>query len=136
MARPAWAPVRAVALAWFAALAAGGVVPDALHPQVWARCIRSTRGGLSPSTALRRSCVARLLLAFTGAEALYAEWGFRPRSNPAGLVRPVFPALVLNYLGQGALLSARAEAVSNPFFSALTLPGRSTPWCCWLPPPP
>ncbi len=56
-------------------------------------------------------------LAVTGAEALYADlghFGRTPIRMAWGTV--VFPALALNYLGQGALLLAHPDAVENPFF--------------------
>ena len=56
-------------------------------------------------------------LAVTGAEALYADMGhFGKRAIRIGWFSLVFPALALNYLGQGALLIAKPEAVSNPFY--------------------
>ena len=56
-------------------------------------------------------------LALTGAEALYADIGHFGR-NPirAAWLIVVFPALLANYYGQGALLLADPTAVSNPFF--------------------
>jgi KUP system potassium uptake protein len=58
-----------------------------------------------------------VVLAVTGAEALYADMGhFGRRPIRAGWVYFVLPALMINYLGQGALLMARPEAISNPFF--------------------
>jgi KUP system potassium uptake protein len=58
-----------------------------------------------------------VFLAVTGGEALYADMGHFGK-NPirmAWLVI-VFPALVLNYLGQGAFVIAHPDAVANPFF--------------------
>jgi KUP system potassium uptake protein len=58
-----------------------------------------------------------VVLALTGAEALYADmghFGARPiRLTWFGLV---FPALALNYLGQGGLLLADPSALQNPFY--------------------
>jgi KUP system potassium uptake protein len=56
-------------------------------------------------------------LALTGAEALYADIGHFGR-NPirAAWLIVVFPALLANYYGQGALLLADPTAASNPFF--------------------
>lgn len=58
-----------------------------------------------------------VVLALTGAEALYADmghFGARPiRLTWFGLV---FPALALNYLGQGGLLLADSSALQNPFY--------------------
>ena len=58
-----------------------------------------------------------VVLAVTGAEALYADMGHFGRS-PIRLVwfGLVFPALVLNYFGQGALVLRVPDAVQNPFY--------------------
>ncbi|HET7774562.1 MAG TPA: potassium transporter Kup [Burkholderiaceae bacterium] len=59
-----------------------------------------------------------IVLAVTGAEALYADMGhFGRRPIRLAWFWLVFPSLALNYLGQGALLLARPADVSNPFFS-------------------
>ncbi len=61
-------------------------------------------------------------LTLTGAEAMYADMGhFGPLPIRLGWFGVVFPALVLNYLGQGALLLANRHAVKNPFY--LLAPG-------------
>ncbi|HEX8126936.1 MAG TPA: potassium transporter Kup [Allosphingosinicella sp.] len=58
-----------------------------------------------------------VVLAVTGAEALYADMGhFGRRPIRAGWIYFVLPALMINYLGQGALLIASPEAIHNPFF--------------------
>ena len=63
-----------------------------------------------------------VLLAFTGAEALYADMGhFGKRPIRIGWFALVLPALVLNYFGQGALLIANPAAIDNPFY--LAFPG-------------
>ena len=60
-----------------------------------------------------------VLLAFTGAEALYADMGhFGRRAIRIAWFGLVLPALVLNYFGQGALLIANPQAISNPFYLA------------------
>jgi KUP system potassium uptake protein len=58
-----------------------------------------------------------VFLAVTGAEALYADLGHFGRA-PIQLawLGLVFPALTLNYLGQGALILADPKAIENPFF--------------------
>ena len=58
-----------------------------------------------------------VFLAVTGAEALYADMGHfgRPAIRIAWSII-VFPALALSYLGQGAMVLAHPETVSNPFF--------------------
>lgn len=66
--------------------------------------------------------VGGVILAVTGAEALYADMGhFGRRSIELCWTFFVFPALALNYLGQGALLLSQPETISNPFY--LMVPG-------------
>ena len=68
------------------------------------------------------SCSARVFLAVTGAEALYADMGhFGRRPIQAAWLFIVLPALVCNYLGQGALILNDPKAVENPFY--LLAPG-------------
>ena len=63
-----------------------------------------------------------VFLAVTGAEALYADMGhFGARPIKLAWLYFVFPALTLNYFGQGALLLADPQAVRNPFY--LMAPG-------------
>ena len=58
-----------------------------------------------------------VVLAVTGAEALYADMGhFGPAPIRRAWLRFVFPALLLNYFGQGALLLGNPTAIENPFF--------------------
>jgi KUP system potassium uptake protein len=68
-----------------------------------------------PGTAF--SILGSVCLAVTGAEALYADlghFGRRPIRVAWGAV--VFPALALNYLGQGALVLSNPDTIANPFF--------------------
>ena len=59
-----------------------------------------------------------VVLAVTGAEALYADMGHFGRAPiRVGWFALVMPALVLNYLGQGALILSDAAAAENPFFA-------------------
>ena len=61
-----------------------------------------------------------VVLAFTGAEALYADMGhFGAKPIQLAWFSIVFPALALNYLGQGGLLLSNPDAVSNPFYHQL-----------------
>ena len=58
-----------------------------------------------------------VFLAVTGAEALYADMGhFGRRPIQAAWLFVVLPALIANYLGQGALILADPKAVENPFY--------------------
>ena len=58
-----------------------------------------------------------IVLAITGAEALYADMGhFGLKPIRYAWFSFVFPALLLNYFGQGALLISHPEAIQNPFY--------------------
>jgi KUP system potassium uptake protein len=58
-----------------------------------------------------------VFLAVTGAEALYADMGhFGRKAIGLSWVTVVYPCLMLNYLGQGALLLENPAAVANPFY--------------------
>jgi KUP system potassium uptake protein len=68
-----------------------------------------------PGTAF--AILGSVCLAVTGAEALYADlghFGRKPIRMAWGTI--VFPALALNYLGQGALVLSNPESIANPFF--------------------
>jgi KUP system potassium uptake protein len=107
-----------VMLLWFATLAVAGLAHVLAQPQV----LR----GLSPSYAVLfaagRPAVAlavmgAVVLAVTGAEALYADMGhFGRRPIRRAWFLLVFPALTLNYLGQAALVGADPQARRDPFF--------------------
>jgi KUP system potassium uptake protein len=110
-----------IMLLWFAALAAMGVLNIARSPAILV--------ALNPWHALRFFidnrgiaflALGAIVLAFTGAEALYADMGHFGR-KPIRLAwfAVAFPALALNYLGQGGLLLARPAAITNPFFQQL-----------------
>jgi KUP system potassium uptake protein len=103
---------------WFLAIAALGVVAIARNPEVL-RALDPlhalafvTQHGLASFVVL-----GAVLLAFTGAEALYADMGhFGKGPIRIAWFGLVFPALILNYFGQGALLIANPNALQNPFF--------------------
>ena len=107
-----------VMLAYFATLAALGAANIPVHPEV----LRS----LNPVWALRFFladpglaflALGSVVLAVTGAEALYADMGhFGRRPIALAWLYIVFPCLLLNYMGQGALLLETPRAVENPFF--------------------
>ncbi len=61
--------------------------------------------------------VGAIVLAFTGAEALYADMGhFGKRPIQYAWLGLVLPALAINYMGQGALLMRDPSAMDNPFY--------------------
>ena len=103
---------------WFCVLGFAGVLQIIQTPAIlaafnpWHAYHFLTLHGWSSFLVLGSVC-----LAVTGAEALYADMGhFGKRAIRIGWFSLVFPALALNYLGQGALLIAKPEAVSNPFY--------------------
>jgi KUP system potassium uptake protein len=110
-----------VVLVWFAVLGAMGAINIVDNPRILA--------ALNPWHALRFLAdngwlaflaLGAVVLAFTGAEALYADMGhFGKKPIRIAWFTIVFPGLALNYLGQGALLLSRPEAVSNPFYQQL-----------------
>jgi KUP system potassium uptake protein len=63
------------------------------------------------------AAVGAIVLAVTGAEALYADMGhFGRRPIQFAWTGLVLPSLALNYLGQGALLIGNPSAIENPFY--------------------
>ncbi len=110
-----------IVLVWFGTLAAMGLVNIVHNPDIL--------GALNPFHALRFLlqngwlafiALGAIVLAVTGAEALYADMGhFGKRAVRLAWFAVVFPGLALNYLGQGALLLSNPEAVSNPFYQQL-----------------
>jgi KUP system potassium uptake protein len=75
--------------------------------------------------------LAAVVLAVTGAEALHADMGhFGRLPITRGWLLLVFPACVLSYFGQGALVLDDPANVGSPFF--LRVPGwGGRRWCCW-----
>jgi KUP system potassium uptake protein len=63
------------------------------------------------------AAVGAIVLALTGAEALYADMGhFERKPIQIAWIGLVMPSLAIHYLGQGALLISQPEAIENPFF--------------------
>jgi len=59
-----------------------------------------------------------VVLCITGGEALYADMGhFNPRAIRISWLLLVYPALIFNYYGQGAMLLTSAEAAFHPFYA-------------------
>jgi len=110
-----------VVLIWFGTLAAMGVVNILENPAILA-AFNPVHGFrfLVQNGWLAFVALGAIVLAVTGAESLYADMGhFGKRAVRLAWFSVVFPGLMLNYLGQGALLLGRPEAVSNPFFNQL-----------------
>ncbi len=110
-----------VTLVWFIAIGAAGAYGIAGNPGVLAALNPVYAVNfLDEHVAESFVVLGSVVLAVTGAEALYADMGHFGRGPVRiawfGLVAP---SLVLNYFGQGALLIDRPEAVENPFFLLL-----------------
>ena len=107
-----------VMMLWFLVLGAGGLygiarapaILEALNP-VHAAAFVTGHGAASFLV------LGAVVLAVTGAEALYTDMGhFGKGPVRIAWFSLVAPALVLNYFGQGALIMAQPEAVKNPFY--------------------
>jgi len=111
----AFGPVMAV---WFVTLAVLGLPQIIQNPEILA--------ALSPTYALAFLAqypltafiaLGAVVLAVTGAEALYADMGhFGPGPIRNAWFMLVFPCLTINYFGQGALILRDPTTVDNPFF--------------------
>jgi KUP system potassium uptake protein len=107
-----------VMLVWFTVLAVLGIHGIAHHPGVFA--------GLSPTYAVRFFAdhggaafltLGSVVLAVTGAEALYADRGhFGTAPIRMSWFIVVFPGVLLSYLGQAALILSNHQAIRNPFY--------------------
>ncbi|WP_433663992.1 potassium transporter Kup [Nocardia sp. CA-128927] len=112
-----------VMILWFGSIGALGISGIARHPEILK--------ALSPTYAVSFMfghfgiaffALAAIVLAITGAEALYADMGhFGRRAITRGWLGLVLPACVLSYLGQGALILGDESTVGSPFF--LLAPG-------------
>jgi KUP system potassium uptake protein len=103
---------------WFASLAAVGVWNIVKNPQILSALNPAHAVGFLAGHGFASFVVlGSVLLAITGAEALYADVGhFGKRAVRIAWFGLVAPALVLNYFGQGALLIANPGALENPFY--------------------
>jgi KUP system potassium uptake protein len=113
---------------WFLVIGTLGIWGIAQHPAVlWALDPRHAIEYLFYGGFTSFLVLGGVFLCVTGAEALYADMGqFGPKPIRLAWSALVFPALVLNYAGQGALVLAGAPTTENIFFrlcpSALLLP--------------
>ncbi len=107
-----------VVLLWFGSLAVLGLRGVMQHPEViWALSPWEGVSFLYHEWRHALPLLAAVFLAVTGGEALYADLGhFGPRPIRVGWFSVVMPALVLNYLGQAALLTVDPSAKHSPFF--------------------
>ncbi len=110
-----------ITLLWFLSIAAVGVYNVVDAPEVlaafnpwWGAKFFITHGWHS------LFILGAVVLAVTGGEALYADMGhFGPKPIRIAWGTVVLPSLMLNYLGQGALVLEHPDAVSNPFYESV-----------------
>ena len=109
-------PVMAV---WFIAIGACGIHGIAAHPEILKALSPTYAAGfLFGHFSVAFFSLAAVVLAVTGAEALYADLGHFGRGPITRIwLLLVFPACILNYLGQGALILGNPKGtIGNPFF--------------------
>jgi KUP system potassium uptake protein len=103
---------------WFAVLAVAGLVHVLEHPGIL-RALSPSYGiaFFADRPGIAFIALGSVVLTVTGAEALYADMGHFGRSAiRRAWFAIVFPALVLNYMGQGPLILRDHTAIDNPFF--------------------
>jgi KUP system potassium uptake protein len=107
-----------ITLLWFLSIAGVGILEIARGPEVlWALNPWNGARFFIDHPMLSFVVLGAVVLVITGGEALYADMGHFGK-RPIRLVwfALVFPALLLNYFGQGALLLRQPSAVENPFY--------------------
>ncbi|MGE0066478.1 MAG: potassium transporter Kup [Solirubrobacterales bacterium] len=115
-----------VMIVWFAVIAAAGLGRVLADPAI----VKALLPSYGVEFFLDHPGIAfislgAIVLTITGAEALYADMGHfgrKPISRAWFLV--VFPALTLNYMGQGSLILGDPAAIDNPFFLLIPHWGR------------
>ena len=107
-----------IMLLWFVAIGVLGIMEIALEPRIlmainpWYAVKFFVHNGAHGFFIL-----GAVVLVLTGAEALYADMGhFGRRPIRLAWFAVVFPALIFNYFGQGALLLRDSSAAANPFY--------------------
>jgi KUP system potassium uptake protein len=107
-----------ITLVWFLTLAVAGVWHIALNPTVlWAFDPVHGVVFLFTHGLIGFLTLGAVFLVVTGSEALYADLGhFGPNPIRTAWFFVALPALTVNYLGQGALLLSRPQAIESPFF--------------------
>ncbi|MEO6409145.1 MAG: potassium transporter Kup [Burkholderiaceae bacterium] len=108
-------PVTAL---WFVVLTVLGVMHIATYPAVlWALSPHYAIAFVFAHPTIAFIALGSVVLCVTGAEALYADMGhFGKRPIRLAWFAFVFPALLINYFGQGAMLLVSPEKVKSPFF--------------------
>jgi KUP system potassium uptake protein len=108
-----------IVVVWFVTLGILGGIAIVREPAVLAALSPSYGFAmLAAHPALSLAILGAVFLVLTGGEALYADMGhFGKRPVRIAWFAVVWPGLLLNYFGQGALLLASPAPVANPFFA-------------------
>jgi KUP system potassium uptake protein len=107
-----------IMLVWFITIATLGLLEILNKPQIL-KALNPIYGlnFLLNHKGIAITILGVVVLAITGAEALYTDIGhFGRKPIQASWLIIVFPALLLNYFGQGALLISDPKTIDNPFF--------------------
>ncbi len=107
-----------IMILWFVTSALGGLVQIIQHPAVLVSLLPTTALGFMLEHPLQSFlAMGAVILAITGAEALYADMGhFGSKPVRTAWLFIIFPALACTYLGQGALVSANPDAISSAYY--------------------
>lgn len=107
-----------IMILWFVVSALGGLGQILLHPDILVSLLPTTALAFVATHPLQSFiAMGAVILAITGAEALYADMGhFGRRPIAKAWVFVIFPALTLTYLGQGALVSAQPQAITSAYY--------------------
>jgi len=107
-----------IMVSWFVVIAMTGLVQIVQNPMVLQAILPSYAFNFTVNHyRLAFVTLGAVFLCVTGAEALYADMGhFGHKPIRIAWFSLVMPALLLNYFGQGALVLAHPDAVSNPFY--------------------
>ncbi len=107
-----------IMILWFIVSALGGLGQIITYPAVLsALSPLAAIGFFAAHPAQGFIAMGAVILAITGAEALYADMGhFGKTAIRRGWLLLVFPALLLNYLGQGALVIRHPEAIASSYY--------------------
>jgi len=107
-----------IMVSWFVVIAMTGLVQIVQNPMVLQAILPSYAFNFTVNHyRLAFVTLGAVFLCVTGAEALYADMGhFGHKPIRIAWFSLVMPALLFNYFGQGALVLAHPDAVSNPFY--------------------
>ncbi|KAG7530995.1 hypothetical protein FFLO_04666 [Filobasidium floriforme] len=115
---------------WFALIGISGIINVASQPSIL-RAFDPSRAIMFFVRTKNYDALAGVLLALTGCEAIFANLGqFTASSIRISFVCLVYPALIFQYLGQGARIITDGTVMANPFY--LSIPGGPNGGLWWI----